>query len=198
MPLNGEYGAWSGPLKPSSEWRFHLDIMRARPDVGAIVHCHPPYCTALAMLHRADPRRPLHDRAVRRPGHRMHEIRALRHQGIVGSGDRRPRRPPWRAARQSRRDRHRRQPRKRDAPGGGAGGAGAHVLSRDRHRPAAILSDEEIARIVERFRPMAAGSTRKRRRRPKARARKTKAAATKRGAKKKATRKKAGAAVARK
>jgi L-fuculose-phosphate aldolase len=50
MPLNGEYGAWSGPLKPSSEWRFHLDIMRARPDIGAIVHSHPPYATALAML----------------------------------------------------------------------------------------------------------------------------------------------------
>ncbi len=52
MPLNGEYGAWSGPLKPSTEWRFHLDILRARPDVGAIVHCHPPYGTALAMLHK--------------------------------------------------------------------------------------------------------------------------------------------------
>jgi L-fuculose-phosphate aldolase len=50
MPLGDETGAWSGPLKPSSEWRFHLDIMRARPDVGAIVHCHPPYGTALAML----------------------------------------------------------------------------------------------------------------------------------------------------
>ena len=52
MPLNGEYGAWSGPVKPSTEWRFHLDIMRARPDVGAIVHSHPPYCTALATLNR--------------------------------------------------------------------------------------------------------------------------------------------------
>jgi L-fuculose-phosphate aldolase len=52
MPLNGEYGAWSGPLKPSTEWRFHLDILRARPDVGAIAHCHPPYGTALAMLHK--------------------------------------------------------------------------------------------------------------------------------------------------
>jgi L-fuculose-phosphate aldolase len=52
MPLNGEYGAWSGPLKPSTEWRFHLDIMRARPDIGGIVHCHPPYGTALAMLHQ--------------------------------------------------------------------------------------------------------------------------------------------------
>ena len=52
MPINGEYGAWLGPLKPSSEWRFHLDIMRARPDVGAIVHMHPIFCCALAMLHR--------------------------------------------------------------------------------------------------------------------------------------------------
>ena len=52
MPLGGEYGAWSGRYKPSSEWRFHLDIMRARPDLGAIVHCHPTYCTALSMLHR--------------------------------------------------------------------------------------------------------------------------------------------------
>lgn len=49
MPLEGEYGAWEGPLDPSSEWRFHLDIMRARPEVGAIVHTHATYCTALAM-----------------------------------------------------------------------------------------------------------------------------------------------------
>ena len=43
MPLHGEYGAWEGPLDPSSEWRFHLDIMKARPEVGAIVHAHSPY-----------------------------------------------------------------------------------------------------------------------------------------------------------
>ena len=55
IPLDGEYGAWHGPAKPSSEWRFHLDIMRARPDVGAIVHCHPTWCTALAMLRRPIP-----------------------------------------------------------------------------------------------------------------------------------------------
>jgi L-fuculose-phosphate aldolase len=52
MPLGGEYGAWSGRYKPSTEWRFHLDIMRARHDVGAIVHCHPTYATALSMLHK--------------------------------------------------------------------------------------------------------------------------------------------------
>jgi L-fuculose-phosphate aldolase len=55
MPLGGDYGAWSGAHTPSTEWRFHLDIMRARPDVGAIVHCHPVYATALSMLHKPIP-----------------------------------------------------------------------------------------------------------------------------------------------
>src|SRR5882724_11158173 len=40
MPMDGDYGSWKGPLKPSTEWRFHLDIMKARPDVGGIVHTH--------------------------------------------------------------------------------------------------------------------------------------------------------------
>src|SRR5262249_1924059 len=43
MPLDDSYGEWSGPLQPSTEWRFHLDIMRARPDVGGIVHTHSTY-----------------------------------------------------------------------------------------------------------------------------------------------------------
>ena len=55
MPLEGEYGSWSGPLKPSTEWRFHLDVLRSRPDVGAVVHAHPPYCTTLAVARRAIP-----------------------------------------------------------------------------------------------------------------------------------------------
>lgn len=52
MPLGSEYGAWSGPMKPSTEWRFHLDVMRARADVAAIVHFHPAHGCALAMLHK--------------------------------------------------------------------------------------------------------------------------------------------------
>jgi L-fuculose-phosphate aldolase len=55
MPLEGDYGAWSGPFPPSVEWRFHLDIMRARSDAGAIVHCHAAYATALSMLHKPIP-----------------------------------------------------------------------------------------------------------------------------------------------
>jgi L-fuculose-phosphate aldolase len=55
MPIAGEYGAWRGPLKPSTEWRFHLGIMRGRPEVGAVVHGHPPFCTALAVARRGIP-----------------------------------------------------------------------------------------------------------------------------------------------
>jgi len=51
MSLDGD-GAWSGPKKPSSEWRFHLDILCARPDAGAVVHTHATYCTAMSMLRR--------------------------------------------------------------------------------------------------------------------------------------------------
>lgn len=55
MPIEGEYGTWTGPLQPSTEWRFHLDIMRARPDVGAIVHTHSTYATVLAIARKSIP-----------------------------------------------------------------------------------------------------------------------------------------------
>lgn len=49
MPLDGDDGAYEGKLAPSSEWRFHLDIMAARPEVGAVVHTHSTYATAMAI-----------------------------------------------------------------------------------------------------------------------------------------------------
>lgn len=55
MPINGEYGAWEGPLKPSTEWRFHLDILRARPEVNAVVHTHATFSTILAIAHKEIP-----------------------------------------------------------------------------------------------------------------------------------------------
>jgi len=55
MPLAGEYGAWEGPLKPSTEWRFHYDIMRSRPDVGGIVHTHSTFATVLAIARKGIP-----------------------------------------------------------------------------------------------------------------------------------------------
>jgi autoinducer 2 (AI-2) kinase len=34
---------------PSSEWRMHCGVFRARPDVEAIIHAHAPYATTLVM-----------------------------------------------------------------------------------------------------------------------------------------------------
>jgi L-fuculose-phosphate aldolase len=42
-------GTYDGEIRPSSEWRFHRDIMRSRPEVNAVVHAHPTYCTVLAI-----------------------------------------------------------------------------------------------------------------------------------------------------
>ena len=55
LTLEGEYGAYEGRLAPSSEWRFHLDITKARLDVGAIVHAHSTYATTLAVCRRSIP-----------------------------------------------------------------------------------------------------------------------------------------------
>jgi L-fuculose-phosphate aldolase len=52
MQLDGSY---DHRLKPSSEWRFHRDIMKARADVGAIVHAHPIYATAFAICRKEIP-----------------------------------------------------------------------------------------------------------------------------------------------
>ena len=48
-------GNWQGVLAPSSEWRFHIDIMQSRKDVNAVVHGHPLYATSLAICRREIP-----------------------------------------------------------------------------------------------------------------------------------------------
>ena len=55
MPLEGEYGAFEGPLTPSTEWRFHLDLLRARPEFNAIVHTHSTFATVLGIARKKIP-----------------------------------------------------------------------------------------------------------------------------------------------
>ncbi len=43
-------GSHDPAQRPSSEWRFHRDILKARADVHAVVHAHPPYSTMLAIM----------------------------------------------------------------------------------------------------------------------------------------------------
>jgi L-fuculose-phosphate aldolase len=51
-------GSHAPAQRPSSEWRFHLDILCARKDAEAVVHAHPIYCTILAIMGREIP--PIH------------------------------------------------------------------------------------------------------------------------------------------
>src|SRR5690606_35631851 len=48
-------GRAEGRHRPSSEWRFHRDILRDKPEVNAVVHAHPTYCTILAIMNREIP-----------------------------------------------------------------------------------------------------------------------------------------------
>lgn len=45
----------SGSRKPSSEWPFHVEIYKARPEAQAIVHTHSPRATALSCTRRGIP-----------------------------------------------------------------------------------------------------------------------------------------------
>ena len=49
---------WDGTYvgrRPSSEWRFHRDILKARTDVNVVLHCHSLYATTVACHHKTIP-----------------------------------------------------------------------------------------------------------------------------------------------
>jgi len=52
MGFDGSHG---GARLPSSEWRFHRDILQARPEVNAVIHTHAMFATTLACLGREIP-----------------------------------------------------------------------------------------------------------------------------------------------
>ena len=41
--------------KPTSEWRFHRDILASRPEFSAVAHCHSPFATTIASWERSIP-----------------------------------------------------------------------------------------------------------------------------------------------
>ena len=48
-------GRYEGLHRPSSEWRFHRDILKNRPDINVVLHCHSIYATTLACHHKTIP-----------------------------------------------------------------------------------------------------------------------------------------------
>lgn len=54
IDFNGSLSAES-PRRPSSEWRLHADVLAARPELQAVLHCHPIHGTALACHDRGIP-----------------------------------------------------------------------------------------------------------------------------------------------
>ena len=46
----------AGTRKRSSEILLHLSVYKNRPDVMAVVHCHPPHATAFAVAHEPIPK----------------------------------------------------------------------------------------------------------------------------------------------
>ncbi len=46
---------WEGQRQPSSEWRFHLDILQSRPQVNAVIHTHSMFATTLSTFRRDIP-----------------------------------------------------------------------------------------------------------------------------------------------
>jgi L-fuculose-phosphate aldolase len=66
LDLHGRVLRAAPGRRPSSEWRLHADLLRCRPEVGAVVHCHSIRATALACHGRGIP--PFHYMVVQAGG----------------------------------------------------------------------------------------------------------------------------------
>ncbi len=48
-------GTYYGPCRPTSEWRFHRDILLRRSDIDTIIHTHSMFSTVISCLRRDIP-----------------------------------------------------------------------------------------------------------------------------------------------
>jgi L-fuculose-phosphate aldolase len=48
-------GNYYGPCVPTTEWRIHREVMRARPASGVVIHTHSVFSTTIACLRREIP-----------------------------------------------------------------------------------------------------------------------------------------------
>ncbi len=56
MNIEGEWESEAqGARKPSSEWHFHLNILKQRPEINAVIHTHSMSATTLACLRKDVP-----------------------------------------------------------------------------------------------------------------------------------------------
>jgi L-fuculose-phosphate aldolase len=55
VALDADGAPGSGQPVPTSEWRLHVAVLKARPDVVAVVHTHSPEATAAACVGRPLP-----------------------------------------------------------------------------------------------------------------------------------------------
>jgi L-fuculose-phosphate aldolase len=56
MMVNMQFdGSHEQGKKPSSEWRFHRDLLQNRPEINAVIHTHSMFATTMACLHRDIP-----------------------------------------------------------------------------------------------------------------------------------------------
>ena len=64
IPLDDASGTWEGPLKPSTEWRFHHKLLRGSRGRGGCGPCPPDLLHDAGDRAQTDPRLPLHDRGL--------------------------------------------------------------------------------------------------------------------------------------
>lgn len=43
-------GSYYGPCRPTSEWRFHRDILAARRDIDTVIHTHSMFCSTISCM----------------------------------------------------------------------------------------------------------------------------------------------------